>query len=78
MASSGVAYVFFALALLSCDGDGCNGGPNGSATKFCQDAIDRTRGVDGAMPPDQICKSCCIQEVPYNGEMEKGRCICRR
>jgi hypothetical protein len=66
------------LAFGSCDGDGCKGGPNGPASKFCQDAIDRTLGVDSAMVPARICKSCCIQEVRYKGEIENGKCICRR
>jgi hypothetical protein len=61
---------------VSCDGDGCNGGPNGPASKFCQSAIERATG-DAAMPPAEICKRCCVQEVPYEGRIENGKCVCR-
>jgi len=66
------------LVVLACDGDGCNGGPNGSASKFCQGEIARVSGSDAAMPAADICKSCCIQEVPYEGRIEDGKCVCRR
>ncbi len=71
-------FYLVAFLLVACDGDGCNGGPHGPATKFCQETVDRYVGVDGAMPLAEICKSCCIQEVPYVGRLEDGKCVCRR
>jgi hypothetical protein len=62
-----------AAAGASCDGDGCYGGPNGPATKFCQQSL---TSVDSAHVAD-ACKTCCIQEVPYTGKIEDGKCVCR-
>jgi len=70
--------LLFLVTLAACDGDGCNGGPSGPATRYCQQAIANTLGVDGAMPPAVICKQCCIREVPYEGRLEDGKCVCRR
>lgn len=70
--------LLFLVTLAACDGDGCSGGPSGAATRYCQQAIAGTLGVDGAVPPAVICKQCCIQEVPYEGRLEDGKCVCRR
>jgi hypothetical protein len=66
-----------ALALGSCDGDGCHGGPNGPATKFCQEQIARL-GPDASVgSPEAICAGCCVQEVHYVGTIKNGLCVCR-
>ena len=68
-------WLALAIVLTACDGDGCYGGPDGPASKFCQDAI--ARAGDGGMAAADICKQCCIQEVPYKGTIENGLCVCR-
>ncbi len=65
------------LVLVGCDGDGCNGGPDGPATKFCQEAIARAQAKDGGMGSVPPCEQCCVQEVHYKGNMENGLCVCR-
>ncbi len=70
-----VAFAMFFLC--ACDGDGCNGGPEGPASKYCQGEIARIAS-DAAIPVASICKQCCIQEVPYEGKIENGKCVCRR
>jgi len=65
------------LLVAACDGDGCSGGPNGPATKFCQDAIARARSVDGGAALVPPCEQCCVQEVHYKGVIENGLCVCR-
>jgi hypothetical protein len=62
------------IAAASCDGDGCYGGPNGAATKFCQQALEKADPARLA----ESCKQCCIQEVPYEGRIVNGQCICYR
>jgi hypothetical protein len=65
-----------ALLVASCDGDGCNGGPNGPASKFCQESLG---GIDASAEHIATsCKTCCLQEVPYKGTVEDGLCVCRR
>lgn len=31
----------------------------------------------GAPAIEAMCRSCCLQEVSYRGEVEDGRCVCR-
>ena len=69
-----IILLVFACA---CDGDGCNGGPDGPASKYCQGEIARV-GKSATMSEAAICKQCCIQEVPYEGRIEDGKCVCRR
>lgn len=71
-----VRLLAIAALVASCDGDGCNGGPTGSATKFCQDSIARI-GDASLGTPAEICKGCCKQEVEYQGRIENGLCVCR-
>jgi hypothetical protein len=65
------------LSLAACDGDGCHGGPDGPATRFCQQAIARGREMDSSPTLVPSCEQCCIQEVHYKGRMENGLCVCR-
>jgi hypothetical protein len=70
-------WIVLTTVLVACDGDGCNGGPNGPATKFCQEALARVRSADGGAGLGPSCEQCCIQEVHYKGRVENGLCVCR-
>lgn len=75
--TSKLALSIAAVALVGFDGDGCNGGPNGPATKFCQDTLARANLPDADARLFPSCAQCCIQEVPYKGRIENGLCVCR-
>lgn len=63
------------LALLACDSDGKHAGPNGGATRFCQEALGHIDA--GPTLLAEACQSCCTQEVKYQGRVEDGKCVCR-
>lgn len=71
-------HVLLSMMLLAvaCDGDGCHGGPDGPATKFCQETFARLN-MDAGLGLAPSCAQCCIQEVHYEGRIENGLCVCR-
>jgi hypothetical protein len=71
-------WLLLAMLVCACDGDGCNGGPDGQATLYCQRTIAGLGHPDGGMTEAEVCRQCCLQEVPYKGAIENGRCVCRR
>jgi len=77
MKSHASALVTILVLVSSCDGDGCNGGPTGPASRYCQNAMTTIPSTSAASSA-AICKQCCIQEVPYKGTMDDGLCVCRR
>ena len=48
----------------------------GAATQFCQEQLGR--GTHSPAELAEACRGCCLQEVPYVGRVEGGRCVCRR
>jgi hypothetical protein len=72
-------YVLLSMMLLAvaCDGDGCHGGPDGPATRFCQQTFARLKAMDAGPGSGPSCEQCCVQEVHYQGRIEDGLCVCR-
>ncbi|GMV16174.1 MAG: hypothetical protein HS104_33350 [Polyangiaceae bacterium] len=69
-----LGFAALLLALLACDSDGMHGGPNGDATRFCQESLGRIDA--GPTQLAEACKSCCTQEVRYEGRIDDGKCVC--
>ena len=71
-------WLLLAALLASCDGDGSYGGPDGPATRWCQQQMASLRGSDASLgSPEGFCAGCCVQEVRYKGRIENGVCVCR-